>query len=121
MSNDLISATKRRAAAREERRKTLSLEPQPLDEGTEPGEGGAPAHRDDAVGDLVANAKRLTAGRVTFGVGALIGAAAGATAANLASRRKDVISGVVRIDLLKKVELLSIKLNLQRAAEDRLR
>jgi len=121
MSNDLISATKRRAAAREKRRNTLSPEPQHLDEITEPGEDGAPSLRDDAVSDLVADAKRAMSGRVTFGLGALIGAAAGATAANLASRRKDVISGVVRIDLLKRVELLSIKLRLQRAAEDRLR
>lgn len=121
MSNDLISATKRRAAAREKRRKTLSLEPQPLDEATEPSEDGAPSLRDDSVSDLVAGAKGSTSGRVTFGLGALIGAAAGATVANLASRRKDVISGVVRIDLLKRVELLSIKLRLQRAAEDRLR
>lgn len=121
MSNDLISATKRRAAAREKRRKTHSLEPQPLDEATEPSEDGAPSLRDDSVSDLVAGAKGWTSGRVTFGLGALIGAAAGATVANLASRRKDVISGVVRIDLLKRVELLSIKLRLQRAAEDRLR
>ena len=122
MSNDLISATKRRAAAREKRRKTLSLEPQPqpLDEATEPSEDGASSLRDDSVSDF-AGATRSTSGRVTFGLGALIGAAAGATAANLASRRKDVISGVVRIDLLKRVELLSIKLRLQRAAEDRLR
>ena len=121
MSNDLISATKRRAAAREKRRKTLSLEPQPRDEVAEPSKDGPPSRGDDSVGDLVADAKSSTSGRVTFGLGALIGAAAGATVANLASRRKDVISGVVRIDLLKKVELLSIKLNLQRAAEDRLR
>jgi len=122
MSNDLISATKRRAAAREKRRKTLSLEPQPqpLDEATEPSEDGASSLRDDSVSDF-AGATRSRSGRVTFGLGALIGAAAGATAANLASRRKDVISGVVRIDLLKRVELLSIKLRLQRAAEDRLR
>ena len=121
MSNDLISATKRRAAAREKRRKTLSLEPRPLDEGKEPSKDSAPSRGDDSVSDLVADAKRSTSGRVTFGLGAVLGAAAGATVANLASRRKDVISGVVRIDLLKKVELLSIKLNLQRAAEDRLR
>ena len=121
MSNDLISATKRRAAAREKRRKTFSLEPQPLDEATEPSEDGASSPRDDSVSDLVAGATRSTSGRVSFGLGALIGAAAGVTAANLASRRKDVISGVVRIDLLKRVELLSIKLRLQRAAEDRLR
>jgi hypothetical protein len=121
MSNDLISATKRRAAARERRRKTFSLEPQPLDEATEPSEDGASSPRDDSVSDLVAGATRSTSGRVSFGLGALIGAAAGVTAANLASRRKDVISGVVRIDLLKRVELLSIKLRLQRAAEDRLR
>lgn len=121
MSNDLISATKRRAAARDKRRKTLALEPRPRDEDTEPGEDGTPSFQDNSVGDLVAGTARSTSGRVTFGLGALIGAAAGATAANLVSRRKDVISGVVRIDLLKRVELLSIKLRLQRAAEDRLR
>jgi hypothetical protein len=121
MSNDLISATKRRAAAREKRRKTFSLEPRPLDEATEPSEDGASSLRDGSVSDLVAGATRSPSARVTFGLGALVGAAAGATAANLASRRKDVISGVVRIDLLKRVELLSIKLRLQRAAEDRLR
>jgi hypothetical protein len=121
MSNDLISATKRRAAAREKRRKTLSLEPQPLDEAMQPSEDGAPSLRDDSVSDLVAGAKRSTSGPVTFGLGALVGGAAGAIVANFVSRHKDVISGVVRIDLLNRVELLSIKLRLQRAAQDRLR
>jgi len=121
MNNDLISATKRRATAREKRRTTLAREPRPSDEATEPSENGTAAFQDVSIGDFVAGTARSTSGRVTFGLGALIGAAAGATAANLASRRKDVISGVVRIDLLKRVELLSIKLRLQRAAEDRLR
>jgi hypothetical protein len=121
MSNDLMTATKRRAAAREKRRRTLSVEPQPQAEAMQPSEDGAPSPQDDSVSDLFLGATRTTSGRVTFGLGALMGAAAGATLANLASRRKDVISGVVRIDLLKRVELLSIKLRLQRAAEDRLR
>jgi hypothetical protein len=120
MSDDLITATKRRAAARDKRRKELLLEPQSLDEVAEPSDGATPV-RHDSVSDWVADAKTSTSGRVTFGLGALMGVVAGATAANLASRRKDVISGVVRIDLLKRVELLSVKLRLQRAAEDRLR
>jgi hypothetical protein len=121
MNNDLISATKRRAAAREKRRTTLAPEPRPRGEATEPSEDGTGAFQNVSIGDFVAGTARSTSSRVTFGLGALIGAAAGATAANLASRRKDVISGVVRIDLLKRVELLSIKLRLQRAAGDRLR
>lgn len=58
------------------------------------------------------------ANRVSFttlvGVGAIVGAAAGAATA-MRSRRNDVITGQVSIDLLKKVELLTIRLHLDRS------
>jgi hypothetical protein len=120
MSNDLTAAVKRRHAAREKRRKALSLDRQPVDGALEPDENGAPLPHDDSVSAMAADAKGLPV-RMVFGLGALVGAAAGATAANLASRRRDVILGDVRIDLLKRVELLSIKLRLHRASEDRVR
>jgi hypothetical protein len=48
-----------------------------------------------------------------LGAGAALGAAAGAAAA-MRSQPEDVISGEVSIDLLKKVELLTIRLRLHR-------
>ena len=57
-----------------------------------------------------ANRAKLT---TWLGVGAVVGAVAGAAAARR-SHPDDVISGQVSIDLLKKVELLTIRLRLHR-------
>ena len=50
-----------------------------------------------------------------LGVGVVLGAAAGALAARRSHSDEDVISGKVSIDLLKKVELLTVRLNLHRS------
>ncbi|HSD25203.1 MAG TPA: hypothetical protein VLB79_12855 [Solirubrobacterales bacterium] len=72
------------------------------------------------TGKLVADYLRQTPFRTVLGVGAVAGAATGAiTAARLARRQKDVITGEVKIDLLKKIELLTIRLRLDRASEER--
>jgi len=49
-----------------------------------------------------------------LGLGAVVGAVAGAATA-MRSQSDDVISGEVSIDLLKKVELLTIRLRLHRS------
>jgi hypothetical protein len=50
-----------------------------------------------------------------LGVGVVLGAAAGAAvAAKLDSNRRDTISGDVRVHLLNKIELATVKLHIQR-------
>jgi len=74
----------------------------------------APPGADGAIGEWVVahvNEAKLT---TVLGVGAVIGAVAGAATARR-SHSDDVISGQVSIDLLKKVELLTIRLRLRRS------
>lgn len=52
---------------------------------------------------------------VILGLGAILGAAVGAASASRSSRPEDVISGEVSVDLLKKVELLTIRLRVNRS------
>jgi hypothetical protein len=61
-------------------------------------------------------AHRASSAKLTtlLGAGVVLGAVAGAAAATR-SHSDDVISGKVSIDLLKKVELLTIRLRLQRS------
>ncbi len=59
-----------------------------------------------------ANLTSLTA---LLGVGVVVGAAAGALAARRSQADEDVISGTVSIDLLEKIELLTVRLNLHRS------
>jgi hypothetical protein len=120
MSTDVSPAAKRRAQ-REERRKTLAVEPHSPGNGAALSGNGAESAVDQSVGEVPRSMRQSLSVRMALGAGALLGAVGGATAAKLVARRKDVITGDVRIDLLKKVELLSIKLRLDRAAKDRLR
>jgi hypothetical protein len=71
------------------------------------------ARRDGAISELAQRASRAKLTTV-LGVGAVVGAVAGAATA-MHSHSDDVISGKVSIDLLKKVELLTITLRLHRS------
>jgi hypothetical protein len=70
--------------------------------------------RDGAIGEWVADRVNRAQLRTLLGIGATIGGVVGAAAA-MRSRPDDVISGQVSIDLLKKVELLTIRLRLHRS------
>jgi hypothetical protein len=115
------SPAAKRRAQREERRKTLAIERHSPGNGAALSENGVESPVDQSVGEVPRSMGQSLSVRMALGAGALIGAVGGAAAANLIARRKDVITGDVKIDLLKKVELLSIKLRLDRAAKDRLR
>jgi hypothetical protein len=69
---------------------------------------------DGALAQGIADRAKQTNFATWLGVGALLGAVAGAVTATR-SKPDDVISGVVSIDLLKKVELLTIRLRLDRS------
>lgn len=120
MSTDLSPAAKRRGQ-REKRRKMLAVEGQGSDNGAALSENGAAPPSDQSVGEVPHSMGQSLSVRMALGAGALIGAVGGAAVAKLVARRKDVITGDVKIDLLKRVELLSVKLRLDRAAKDRLR
>jgi hypothetical protein len=74
----------------------------------------APPSADGAIGEWVVDHVKDAKLTTVLGVGAVIGAVAGAATA-MRSRSDDVISGQVSIDLLKKVELLTIRLRLHRS------
>lgn len=122
MSNDMSPAEKRRVQ-REKRRNTLvDNRPRVEEVSVHDGNGGSPAdsRRRTSIRELVGSSLTSISVPTALGLGALIGAAAGAgTAAKMASREEDVISGAVRIDLLKKVELLTIRLRLRHGSDDR--
>ncbi|HEY3206831.1 MAG TPA: hypothetical protein VGJ58_07755 [Gaiellaceae bacterium] len=122
MSNDM-SAAERRRVQRERRRHTLVDNRPRVDEvSAHDGTGGSPAdsRRRTSIRELVGSSLTSISVPTALGLGAVIGAAAGAgTAAKMASRQEDVISGAVKIDLLKKVELLTIKLRIRRGSDDR--
>jgi hypothetical protein len=69
---------------------------------------------DGALGEWLADRANRTKFTTVLGVGALLGAVTGAATA-MRTRSDDVISGQVSIDLLKKVELLTIRLRLRRS------
>jgi hypothetical protein len=69
---------------------------------------------DGAIGEWIADRAKRTRFSTWLGVGAVLGAVAGAATA-MRSHPDDVISGEVSVDLLKKVELLTIRLHLHRS------
>jgi hypothetical protein len=72
-----------------------------------------PSRGDGAISEFAHRAGRAKL-TTLLGAAAVLGAVAGAAAATR-SRSEDVISGKVSIDLLKKVELLTIRLRLHRS------
>jgi hypothetical protein len=123
MSDDTSAAARRRVARAKRRQATLAEGWQQSDGTSSRQENGAspeasPRHR--SIGELVADYLRRATFPTALGVGAAVAAVAGAAAAaKLTSTREDVISGDVRIDLLDKLELLTIRLRVHRASEDR--
>jgi hypothetical protein len=74
--------------------------------------------RPGSTGELVADYLKRTPLAAVLGAGAVVGAAAGAVAAAKRSRdQKDRIAGEVKIDLLNKIELLTIRLRLHRTSD----
>ena len=69
-----------------------------------------------AIGQWIADRLDGPSFTAWLGMGAAVGAVVGATTA-MRSHPDDVISGQVSIDLLKKVELLTIRLKLHRSGE----
>jgi stage V sporulation protein SpoVS len=69
------------------------------------------SRRNGAIPGWLADRATLT---TVIGAGAIVGAVAGAATAR-GSQSEDVISGTVSIDLLKKVELLTVRLRLHRS------
>jgi hypothetical protein len=67
-----------------------------------------------SIGRIVGRANRSNFATL-LGVGLVVGGVAGAVAARRSHSDDDVISGKVSIDLLKKIELLTIRLNLHRS------
>lgn len=122
VSDDRSTAAKRRVE-REKRRQALAENGRGSDGMSSRDMEGTPLNVLQgrvSTGKLVADYLRQTPFRTVLGVGAVAGAATGAiTAARLARRQKDVITGEVKIDLLKKIELLTIRLRLDRASEER--
>ncbi len=69
---------------------------------------------DGAIARIAGLANRANVPTV-LGVGAVVGALAGAAAARRSHSDDDVITGKVSIDLLEKIELLTIRLRLHRS------
>jgi hypothetical protein len=68
-----------------------------------------------AMGRWIADGSNHTNLPTLLGVGVVAGAIAGVVAARRAQADDDVISGKVSIDLLERIELLTIRLNLHRS------
>lgn len=122
VSDDRSTAAKRRVE-REKRRQALAENGQASVGMSSRHLEGVPqeaSRSGGSTGKLVADYLTQTPFRTGLGVGAVVGAATGAVAAaKLARKQKDLITGEVKIDLLKKIELLTIRLRLDRASEDR--
>jgi hypothetical protein len=69
---------------------------------------------DGAVGEWLADRANRATWTMVLGGGAVLGAAVGAATA-MRPHHDDVISGRVSVDLLKKVELLTVRVRLQRS------
>jgi hypothetical protein len=122
MSDDTNAAARRRVARQKRRQATLAEDLQQQDGTSSLQENGAspeasPRHR--SIGELLADYLRRATFPTALGVGAAVAAVAGAAAAAKLTSTEDMISGDVRIDLLNKIELLTIKLRVHRASDDR--
>jgi hypothetical protein len=78
------------------------------------GSSSEPVTTAGAIGDWLTDRARQAPWTTVLGGGALLGAAVGAATA-MRSRPDDVITGQVSVDLLKKVELLTVRLRIDRS------
>jgi hypothetical protein len=117
--SDDTSATVKRRIERDKRREARAKSGQ--DKTTSRREnGGSPeaSRNPGSTGELIADFLNRTPLAAVLGAGAVVGAAAGAvTAAKVPRNQKDRIAGEVKVDLLNKIELLTIRLRLHRASD----
>jgi hypothetical protein len=119
--SDDTSAMVKRRIERDKRREVRAKSGQRSDETSSPREnGGSPevSRNPGSTGELIADFLNRTPLAAVLGAGAVVGAAAGAvTAAKVPRNQKDRIAGEVKVDLLNKIELLTIRLRLHRASD----